>query len=442
MDSKTSVRRQKHFRRPLRAMTTHSRLTASLGLTACVVLLAACGRSAAEGEKEAVAPVQVASAARASIQNIVTADAVLYPLNQSTITAKISAPVKRFFVHRGDRVREGELLATLENRDLAAAALESKGMYDQAQANYQATTQASLPEELTKSKQDVQASKQAVEAAERQLESRQALFKQGALARKMVEDAQVTAAQARSQYETALEHLNALQNVGRQQQIKAAQAQVESAHARYQGAEAQLSYTDIRSPISGVIADRPLYAGEMASAGSPLLTVMDISKVVARANVPQNQASNLRAGDAATVSLPDGIDSEGKVVIVSPAADPNSTTVQVWVEIPNPDGKLKPGASVRTSIVAGTLNDALVIPKSALLSSDEGGESVFIVSPDSVAHEHKVEVGIRQGDKVQILTGVSAGDQVVTAGGLGLEDGAKVEIQKAGAVGKEGAAER
>jgi multidrug efflux pump subunit AcrA (membrane-fusion protein) len=67
-------------------------------------------------------------------------------LNQSTITPKVSAPVKKFFVHRGDHVREGQLLATLENRDLAAAALESKGLYDQAKANYQATTEASLPE--------------------------------------------------------------------------------------------------------------------------------------------------------------------------------------------------------------------------------------------------------------------------------------------------------
>lgn len=442
MDSKTS-HRQEQFRPPIEAAATRLRRVASVPLVACFVLLAACGTSADRGEKQAVAPVQVASATRASIQNVITVDGVLYPLNQSTITPKVSAPVKQFFVHRGDHVHEGQLLATLENRDLAAAALESKGMYDQARANYQATTEASLPEELTKSKQDVQATKQAVDAAERQLESRQALFKQGALARKMVEDAQVTAAQARSQYETALEHLNALQNVGRQQQVKAAQAQVESARAHYQGAEAQLSYTEIRSPISGVIADRPLYAGEMASAGSPLLTVMDISKVVARANVPQNQASNLTAGDAATITLPNGTgDSVGKVIVVSPAADPNSTTVQVWVEIPNPSGKLKPGTSVRASIVAGTLKDALLIPTSALLSSDEGGESVFVVGADSLAHERKIETGIRQGDQVQILKGLSSGDRVVTTGGLGLEDGAKVQVQQAEATSGESAAEK
>lgn len=403
-----------------------------LAFAACAVLLASCGKGGAEAETETVAPVQVATAARASIQNIITADAVLYPLSQSTITPKVSAPVKQFFVHRGDHVHEGQLLATLENRDLAAAALESKAAYDQAKANFQATTEASLPEELTKSKQDVQATKQAVDAAERQLESRQALFKQGALARKMVEDAQVTAAQARSQYETAVEHLKALQSVGRQQQIKAAQAQVESAQARYQGAEAQLSYTEIHSPISGVIADRPLYPGEMASAGTPLLTVIDISKVVARANVPQNQTSNLDVGDAATVTLPDGTgEGAGKVIVVSPAADPNSTTVQVWVEIPNPGDKLKPGTSVRASIVAGTFKDALVIPTSALLSSDEGGDSVFVVGPDSVAHERKIEVGIRHGGQVQVLKGVSGGERVVTTGGLGLEDGAKVQIQQA-----------
>jgi multidrug efflux pump subunit AcrA (membrane-fusion protein) len=416
---------------------------ASPALAACFVLLAACGKSADQGETEAAAPVQVALATRASIQNIVTADAVLYPLNQSTITAKVNAPIKQFFVHRGDNVHEGQLLASLENRDLTAAALESKGAYDQAEANYQATTEASLPEELTKSKQDVQASKQAVEAAERQLESRQELFKQGALARKMVDDAQVTAAQARSQYETALEHLNALQSVGRQQQIKAAQAQVESARAHYQGAEAQLSYTEIHSPISGVVADRPLYAGEMASAGSPLLTVMDISKVVARANVPQGQAASLKAGDAATVSASTGANSTaGKVIVVSPAADPSSTTVQVWVELSNPGGKWRPGTSVRVSIVAGTIKDALVIPASALLSSDEGGESVFVAGPDSVVHERKVNIGIRQGDQVQILDGLSTGDQVVTTGGLGLEDSAKVQIQKPQASSTETATEK
>ena len=194
---------------------------------------------------------------------------------------------------------------------------------------------------------------------------------------------------------------------------------------------AQLSYAQIHSPIDGVIADRPLYAGEMASAGAPLLTVMDISRVVARVNVPLDQASFIGVGQAATVALSDGsLETPGKVTVVSPAADPGSTTVQVWVQAENPGERLKPGRAVRVSIVAATLPKAVVVPVAALLPSSEGGVAVMSVGSDSVAHQKSVKTGLRDGDEQQILEGVSTGEQVVVVGGVGLEDGAKVKIEK------------
>ena len=190
------------------------------------------------------------------------------------------------------------------------------------------------------------------------LESRQKLYSDGALARRLVDEAQVAYTQARGQYETAQEHLNSLQKVSQQEQIKGAAAQAEAAKAHYQGAEAQLSYSEIRSPITGVITDRAVYEGEMASAGSPLFTVMDVSRVVARANIPQSQAAYLKVGAAATVTQTDSSEEvSGKVIVVSPAVDPNSTTVQVWVEMENPGERLKPGATVHVSIVAATLEE-------------------------------------------------------------------------------------
>ena len=98
----------------------------------------------------------------------------------------------------------------------------------------------------------------------------------------------VAYAQAKSQYETAQQHLQSMQSVGRKETVKGAAAQLESAKAKYEAAQAQLAYSEIRSPISGVIADRPVWPGEMANAGSPLLTVMNISSVVARVQVPQD----------------------------------------------------------------------------------------------------------------------------------------------------------
>jgi HlyD family secretion protein len=396
-----------------------------------LLLTAACAKKE-EKEAEPIAPVQTSEVRTASIRRLIEADGILYPHNQASVVPKISAPVRTFYVNRGDHVREGQLLALLENRDLSAAAQESKGQYEQAEANYRTTTAAAVPEEVVKAQTDVQAAKEATDAAKKVLDSRQKLLQEGALARKLVDDAQVAYVQARSQYEAAQQHLEALQSVGKQEQIKTAAAQVDTAKAHFQGSEAQLSYSEIRSPITGVIADRGVYPGEMANAGSPLLTVMDNSRVVARVNVPQGQAGFVKVGAAAAVKLPDTQqESPGKVIVVSPAVDPNSTTVQVWVEIANPGERLKPGISVHVAMVADTIKGAVVAPVAALLPAEEGGTQAVVVGADSVAHVRKIETGVRDGDMVQILSGLKSGERVVTVGGLGLEDGAKVSVEKA-----------
>ena len=401
--------------------------------TLAVILLLIAAGCAKKGKKEAepVIPVQAVAARADAIRRMVEADGILFAVNQAAVAPKISAPVRIFYVNRGDHVRQGQLLALLENSDLAAGAQESKGQFDQAEANYRSITAATVPEEVIKAQTDERADKEALDAAQKVFESRQKLYKDGALARKLVDDAQVAYAQARSQYEAAQQHLEALQSVGKQEQIKTAAAQVETAKAHYQGAEAQLAYSEIRSPISGVIAERAIYAGEMAPAGAPLLTVMDVSRVVARANIPQSQAGYLHVGDHATVTASGSKEgAPGKLIVVSPAVDPNSTTVQVWVETANPGERLKPGITVHVSIVAATIKDAVVVPAAALLAAADGGTQVMVVGEDAVAHARNIETGVRDGDSVQVVKGLKPGEQVVTVGGLGLQDGAKVRVEK------------
>src|SRR5579863_2778829 len=315
--------------------------TTALILLAWLIALAGCSKKE-EKEAEPVVPVEVTAASQDSIRRIITSDAVLYPKNQTSVTPKVSAPVRKFYVNRGDHVKEGQVIALLENRDLAAAALESKGMYEQAQANYKVTSAASVPEQVTTAQANVQAAKQALDAAQKVFESRQKLFADGALARRQVDEAQVAYVQAKSQYDTAQQHLNALQDVGKQEQIKGAAAQADAAQAHYEGAQAQLGDSEIHSPIAGAVTDRSIYEGERANAGTPLLTIMDVSRVVARANIAQNQATDLKVGDAAAITVEGSEEIPGKVTVVSPAVDPNSTTVQVWVEIPNPHERLRP----------------------------------------------------------------------------------------------------
>ena len=397
-----------------------------LALAGILTLLFA-GCSGNSGEKETPVPVQIVTVQKTTIQRTVTADAVLFPLQQAAITPKISAPVRAFYVKRGSPVHRGQLLAVLENRDLAAAAQDNKGVYDQAQAAYETTTGASLPQEVQKATLDAQAAKQLLDAQQKVYDSRQELFQQGAMPRKELDQAGVDLTNARSQSEIAQKHLESLLAIGKQQELKSAAGQLESAKGKYLGAEAQLGYSEIRSPIDGVVTDRPLYPGEMAAAGTPLLTVMEISQVIARAHIPQPDAALLKVGDAATITVP-GEDAavEGKVTVVSPALDPNSTTVEVWVQAKNPKARLKPGTSVRISMLARSVKDALVVPATGLLTAQDGSMSVMVAGADGRAHQKAVKVGIRQEDKVQIVEGLKDGDRVVGSGAYGLPDNSKI----------------
>jgi len=401
-------------------------------LIVMVALLAGCGKPAAKagGEDEAPTPVTVEPSVRGAIDRIITADAVLYPVNQANVTSKISAPLKRVLVNRGDHVRAGQLLAELESRDLEAAANEGREQYEQAQAAYQTTTGATIPEDKTKAQADLQAATEALEAAKRLYVNRVELQKEGALAQKLVDDAKVAMVQAQSAFETAQRHLQAVNQVSQRETARAAEAQMKAAKAHYENAGVQLGYAEIRSPISGIVSDRPVYPGEMAASGSPIISLVDVSQVIARANVPVKEAEAIRAGEIARIAGPDG-DIPAKVTVVSPAVDLNTTTVEVWVQAANPGEKLKPGGTVRVTIVAETIQNTIIVPASALLNSDEGGQKVMVVGKDSRAQERKVSVGVRQGNRAQIAAGVQEGEQVVTSGGLGLEDKARVIVQKA-----------
>jgi HlyD family secretion protein len=395
-----------------------------------LTLLFLAGCSKESGEKEPVVPVQVASVEKTTIEYTVSAEAILFPLAQSAIIPKITAPVKTFYVKRGSPVHEGELLAVLENKDLTAAAQDTKGSYDQAQATYEISTASDLPQEMQKAELDTQAAKKMLDAQQKIYDSRQELFQQGALPRKELDQSGVDLTQARNQYDMAQKHLDALLAVGKQNSLKSAAGQLESAKGKYLGAEAQLGYSEIRSPINGVITDRPLYPGEMATSGTPLLTVMDVSQVIARAHIPQQDAALLKVGDKATIAAP-GEDQpvEGKVTVVSPALDPNSTTVEVWVQAKNPGRHLMPGTSVRASMLAKTIPDALVIPAASLLTSEDGKTTVMVAGSDGRAHQKEVKVGVRQGDQVQIVEGVQAGERVVASGAYGLPDNTKIVVE-------------
>ena len=421
------------------AQRTFHKESAGILLFAAGLLSWLQGCSSAEKEPEPEVTVQTTPVKRGPIELEVTAQAVVSPLQQAIITPKITSTIKKFYVQRGSKVKAGQPLADLEAADLQGAAVQSQGDFEQAQAANVTALGAGIPEQLQKAELDAAAFKSAYEAQQKVYDSRKDLFNQGAIPRRDLDSAEVAVAQARSQNEQAQKQLADLQRLGKEQLVKSANASLTSAQGKMLNAKAQLSYATIRSPIDGVVTDRPLFQGELAAANQPLLTVMNTSKLVAKAHISQNEAVLLKVGNPAELEL-QGLEEpiKGKVALISPALDPGSTTIEIWIEAVKPNKALKPGMSVQINAIAKSVEDALVVPAGSVFTSPEAGTYVMTAGSDNKAHLIKVKAGIRNKELAEITSGLKEGDPVITVGGYGLPDGTKIKVEEAPPAEKEG----
>jgi multidrug efflux pump subunit AcrA (membrane-fusion protein) len=385
----------------------------------CAVVLLGC-RGKKEEEAAPVVTVDVAPVLLSQIQRTIRGDGLLYPRQQAAIVPKIAAPIKKAFVQRGAKVKAGQILVELENQDLTGAATESRAGYDQAQATYETTANATVPQELQKAELDARAAKDALDAAQAVYDNRQRLVREGAIAEKDLNDARAAFSAARTSSETAQKKLQDLQGFARDQELKAAAAQRDAARGRLESAQAQLNYSRITSPIDGVVTDLPYYAGETPQSGQPIVTVMDTLQVIARTHVSPGEAAELKPGDEANIIGPGGIPYPAKVTQVSPALDAANSTVEVWVQADNKDGALRPGTSVKVEMIAQTVSNALVIPEKAVLTSPGGATFAIVIDQNNVPHRRKISVGIRDGGKAQVTDGLDSGQRVATTGAFEL----------------------
>jgi HlyD family secretion protein len=416
----------------MRANTIENRktrfLTQQFALLCSAIVLAA-GCKKAEQTPPPEVYVQASHPVVASIGEQISADAILSPLAQAAISPKVTAPIKKFYVQRGSRVHAGELLATLENSDLAAAAMDNQGSYTAAQAMFETATKAVAPEDLTRARLDLAQAKATLDLNQSIVNARNELFTQGAIPGRDLDTAKATLVQSQAAYDIAKQHLQSIESVGNKAAIAGAQGNLQSAKGKLLGAEAELSYTEIRSPISGVVTDRPLFAGETAAAGTPLITVMDTSALIAKLHIAQMQAQQLVVGAPATITVPGLAESiPAKISLISPALDPGSTTVEIWLRVEDAKGMLKAGTPVHASIAAREIANALTVPANAIQTDADGSKFVLVIAPDSTAHKKPITVGIQTAESVQILSGLTQSDMVILSGAYSLDENTRVKI--------------
>jgi multidrug efflux pump subunit AcrA (membrane-fusion protein) len=387
------------------------------GIIAVLFLFGCASKGPQEAEVAPEVTVDVAPVLATMISQKITADAVVYPIQQAGVPSKISAPIKKLYVERGAHVRAGQLVAELESQDLISDVNEANAALNQADVAVQ-TVNAGVPHELSKVQIEIDGANRAVAEQKSIYDHRKELFDQGGIAEKDVREAAFNLEQAKNALRAAEEKVKDYKGPAKDQELKAAEAARDAAKARVDAANVRLGYARIVSPIDGIVTDRPVFAGELASSGMPLMTVMDTSRVTARAHVSPQEAAVLHNGLTANLIMPGSTSKpiSGTIIQISPAMDAGSTTLEVWIETGNSDGALKPGMTLRAEAIVKSNPKALVIPFAAVLTANSGNTSVIVVDAENRPHKKPVTLGIREGANVEVADGLQNGERVVTAG--------------------------
>lgn len=358
--------------------STHPPVTAGLALLLLAGAAVACGggdTAALERRTPAaVEPVAVelAPATLETLPLLSRATGSLEPLRRVSPGTKILGRVERVAAREGDRVEKGALLARLESRDLEAAVHQAEAAVRMAEAQ--------------------------LENARAQRDRIEDLHGRGSATDKNLEDA--TAG------------------------YRVAEAAVDQARANVAAARVTLSYTEIRSPLSGWVVEKHAEAGDMAGPGAPLFTLEDLSRVKVDVQVPEADVVGLEEGAPARLEIL-GRHYEAVVDRVVPAGDPASRTFSVKLVLDNPDGVLKSGMYAQASFTRGE-RQALRVPESALVARGQL-EGLFVAGDDGLLRLRWIKAGRRDAGRVEILSGLEPGERFVVAPPPGLEDGVPYE---------------
>lgn len=205
----------------------------------------------------------------------------------------------------------------------------------------------------------------------------------------------------------------------------AAVGRVEAAKADLEAAEVRLRFARVLAPDSGVITARNISVGQVAQAGNELLRLLRQNRIEWRGDVPESELPSLRVGQNVIVTSVDGREHHGSIRIVAPTVNTNTHNGTVYVDVASDDA-LRPGMFARGQIEVSQ-DQALVVPLAAMISSD-GYHYVYVVNSDRTVRRQVIQTGVLQGDQIEVLAGLQAGDTIVTSGAGFLKDGDLVNV--------------
>jgi len=384
------------------------------GIGLALVLVIAIGVFAATRGGTKIDPSKLAKVEKGDLAKSVVATGKVTPIIKVEVKSKASGIVKKLLVDYGDRVKKGQLLAQLDKIEIEAQVEQSRASLEAADANLK-STQA----DLERAKVDAEGPD--VPLLKRAYDRATSMAKDGVVSASALDDAE-------KNYELALNK----QNVSKAQvtvlraKIAQAEAQVAQDRANLKQLEEQLNYTDIVSPIDGIVLSRDVQLGDavssilvLGSSATLVMTLGDTSEVYVKGKVDESDIGKVYLGQPARIKVESFKDKSftGKVTKISPMGveKDNVTTFEVRVSIQNPGGELKAEMTANAEIILEEHKNVLQIPEGAIMYDKDKKASVEIPNPKGKDGKDKiaVNIGISNGAKTELLSGLKEGDQVV-----------------------------
>ncbi len=371
-------------------------------LLSFVLLLAGCGsKPSAEQTGPAAAPVAVRTFAAVNVEMpaVYEATGTVRARSAAQISAKVMGYVREVKVQAGDTVKAGQLLVLIDDRDLAAAQRQAEAASNEAQ---QAMSEVD----------------NAIAAAKAQLDLTQVTFAR----MKDLYDKKSISTQEFDDVSMKLKVAQANHAMARSKRGQL-QARIRQAEEAVAGASIMKGYAEIRAPFAGVVTEKRAEPGNLAAPGQPLLTIEQSGAYRLEAQVDESRLGSIRAGQSVSVTLDNTI--EARVSEIVPAVDAASRSFTVKIDLPAMP-RVRSGMFGRASFPLGK-RQALVAPAGAVV--EQGQVRSVLVAQDGYARGRMVTLGERLGDRVEVLSGLSAGEVVIHPRPAGLADGARVEVR-------------
>jgi multidrug efflux pump subunit AcrA (membrane-fusion protein) len=380
-----------------------------------------------------------------SIREIRTAPAIKSPLARTVeltgelaatesvvIASLVDGPIAFCPWREGDRVEAGQKLLEIDRRIYQANVKSAEASVMVARARLEDMEAGARPEEIVKQRESVRQLEESAAYARDDFGRTAKLAESGALPGEAMDKARVEYVGQTTRLASAKEQLKMLQAGPTRTALAVQKASLAEAEARLAQEKTRLAECVIESPFSGVVTRVHVRPGDMAAAKARLLELADFSSLVARIAVPEAFTAQVRPGmmlDARVDAYP-GKSFRGRVVRVYPDLDRRTRTRMVEARIAGASGAV-PGMFVRLTLTLERVDDALVLPLTALLTNEAGEKTVF-VAKEGRAERRIVRTGIEDSDRVQILAGIEPGEKVIVSGHRDLKDGMAVRVTAPG----------